>query len=162
MKGSTEQNKAIVILGNYSADVNVFVLTLEKAPHSHPDVFLGEGVCFHKGSRYILVLEILQINFQKKERWDWKKRKFGDILYLMKKEREEPMEEYKFHYHFGDAVGSSDKYFLAHDIDKAKEMFEYSFEKRSVQPEVTKVEQWNRWKASWEVIDHSVADPSRN
>jgi hypothetical protein len=31
-----------------------------------------------------------------------------------------------------------------------------------VQPEVTKIEQWNRWKASWEVIDHSVTDPSRN
>jgi hypothetical protein len=78
----------------------------------------------------------------------------------MKKEREEPMEEYKFHYRFGDAVGSSDKYFLAHDLVKAKEMFEYSFAKRSVHPEVTEVEQWNRWKASWEVIDQSVVDPS--
>ena len=80
----------------------------------------------------------------------------------MKKEREEPVQEYKFHYHFGDAVESSDKYFLAHDLDEAKEMFEYSCEKRTTQPEVTKVEQWNRWKASWEVIDHTVADPSRN
>ena len=95
-------------------------------------------------------------------RSDWKKLKVRDILNKMKKDREEPMQEYKFHYHLGDAVGSSDKYFMAHDIDKAKEMFEYSFEKRTVQPEVTKVEQWNRWKASWEVIDFAVADPSRN
>jgi hypothetical protein len=84
------------------------------------------------------------------------------MLKAMKKEMEEPMQEYKFNYCFGDAVGSSDKFFLAHDIDKAKEMFEYSFAKRTVQPEVTKIEQWNRWKASWEVIDHSVTDPSRN
>ena len=84
------------------------------------------------------------------------------MLGCMKKEREEPVQEYKFHYHFGDAVGSSDKYFLAHDLDEAKEMFEYSCEKRTVRPEVTKIEQWNRWKSSWEVIDHSASDPSLN
>tara|TARA_B110000438_G_C15198609_1_gene387682 strand:- start:203 stop:430 length:228 start_codon:yes stop_codon:yes gene_type:complete len=66
MKGSTEQNKAIVILGNYSANINMLVLTLEKASHSYPDIFLGERVCFHKRAYYILVLKLLQINFQKK------------------------------------------------------------------------------------------------
>ena len=39
VKGSTEQNKAIVILGNYSANINMLVLTLEKASHSYPDIF---------------------------------------------------------------------------------------------------------------------------
>ena len=77
MKGSTEQNKAIVILGNYSADVNVFVLTLEKASHSYPDIFLGERVCFHKRAHYILVLKLLQINFQKKSDGIGKKEIFG-------------------------------------------------------------------------------------
>jgi hypothetical protein len=66
MKGPTEQDQAIVILGNDPADINMLVLTLEKAPHSHPDVFLREGVSFHKSSSSILVLEILQINFEKK------------------------------------------------------------------------------------------------
>ena len=80
----------------------------------------------------------------------------------MKKKWEEPVQEYRFHYHFGNAVGSSDKYFMAHDLEEAKEMFEYSCEKRHLQPEVTKIEQWNRWNASWEVIDYSDSDPSRN
>ena len=80
----------------------------------------------------------------------------------MKNDREKPVQEYKFHDHSGDAVGSSDKYFLAHDLEEAKEMFEDSCEKRALHPEVTKVEQWNRWNSTWEVIDSDVADPSRN
>ena len=80
----------------------------------------------------------------------------------MKEKREKPVQEYKFHYHLGDAVGSSDKYFMAHDLEEAKEMFEYSCQKRSLQPEVTKVEQWNRWNSTWEVIEGKPADPSRN
>ena len=44
----------------------------------------------------------------------------------MKKEREIPLEEFKFHYHLGNSVGSSDKYFMAHDLDEASEMFEYA------------------------------------
>jgi len=64
MKGPSEQDKAIVILGNDPADINVLVLALEKATHSHPDVFLREGVCFHDASSSILLLEILQINFE--------------------------------------------------------------------------------------------------
>ena len=66
MEGSTKQDQAIVILSNYPTDINVLVLTLEKAPHSHPNIFLREGVSFHKKSSSILVLEILQINFEKK------------------------------------------------------------------------------------------------
>ena len=84
------------------------------------------------------------------------------MVFVMKKETEEPIQEYKFHYHLNNSVGSSDKYFMAHDLSEAKEMFEYSCEKRHLQPEVTKIEQWNRWNASWEVIDSSVSDPSRN
>ena len=48
----------------------------------------------------------------------------------MKKEREVPLEEFKFHYHLGNSVGSSDKYFMAHDLDEASEMFEYACVKR--------------------------------
>ena len=44
----------------------------------------------------------------------------------MKPEREPDLEEFKFRYHLNDAVGSSDKYFLAHDLKEAKEMFEYA------------------------------------
>ena len=95
-------------------------------------------------------------------RSSWKNREVRVILTIMKNESEKPIQEYKFHYHFGDAVGSSDKYFLAHDLEEAKEMFEYSCQKRSLQPEVTKVEQWNRWNSTWEVIDQKPADPSRN
>ena len=80
----------------------------------------------------------------------------------MKKEKEQPVQEYRFHYHCGDSVGSSDKYFMAHDLDEAKEMFDYACEKRRVHPQVTKVEQWNRWKSSWESIEHPFGDPSRN
>ena len=43
----------------------------------------------------------------------------------MKKEMEQPVQEYRFHYHFGDSVGSSDKYFMAHDLDESKEMAFY-------------------------------------
>tara|TARA_B110000196_G_C20748846_1_gene476666 strand:+ start:151 stop:396 length:246 start_codon:yes stop_codon:yes gene_type:complete len=77
MKGSTEQDKTIVILGNYLADINMLVLTLEKAPHSYPNVFLGEGICFHKRASTISVFEILQINFQKKSDGIGKKENLG-------------------------------------------------------------------------------------
>ena len=30
--------------------------------------------------------------------------------------------EFRFHYHFQDSIGFSDKYFLAHDVKEAKEM----------------------------------------
>ena len=44
----------------------------------------------------------------------------GYINY-MKSNREPNLEEFKFHYHFENAVGHSDKYFLAHNIDEAKD-----------------------------------------
>jgi hypothetical protein len=44
----------------------------------------------------------------------------------MKSKCEPALDEFKFHYHFDDSVGFSDKYFMAHDIDEAKEMFEYA------------------------------------
>ena len=42
----------------------------------------------------------------------------------MKSKREPDLEEFKFHYHFDNTVGFSDKYFMAHDYKEAKEMFE--------------------------------------
>ena len=44
----------------------------------------------------------------------------------MKKRKETPLDEFKFHYEIGNSVGTSDKYFLAHDLDEASEMFEYA------------------------------------
>lgn len=70
----------------------------------------------------------------------------------MKTNREPVLEEFKFHYHFEDSVGCSDKYFMAHDIDEAKEMFEYACCKRHLHPHLDKVEKWNRWNASWEKV----------
>tara|TARA_B100000676_G_scaffold271745_1_gene289269 strand:+ start:559 stop:714 length:156 start_codon:yes stop_codon:yes gene_type:complete len=51
---------------------------------------------------------------------------------------------------------------MAHDLNEAKEMFDYACVKRRLHPQVTKVEQWNRWKSSWESIEHPFGDPSRN
>ncbi|MDG1326703.1 MAG: hypothetical protein P8P49_13140, partial [Opitutales bacterium] len=70
----------------------------------------------------------------------------------MKSNREPNLEEFKFHYHFENAVGFSDKYFLAHNIDEAKEMFDYACCKRHLHPHLDGVEKWNRWKSSWEKI----------
>ena len=65
MKGTAEQNKAVLILGDYSADIDMLMLTLEESSHSHPDVFLCEGIWFHKNESCILDFRILQINFDK-------------------------------------------------------------------------------------------------
>ena len=73
----------------------------------------------------------------------------------MKVNREPPLEEFKFHYRFRGSVGASDKYFMAHDLNEASEMFEYACEKRNLDPQLTKIEKWNRWKRSWETIEHS-------
>jgi hypothetical protein len=70
----------------------------------------------------------------------------------MKTNREPDLEEFKFHYHFEDTVGFSDKYFMAHNLDEAKEMFEYACCKRHLNPHLDVVEQWNRWRSSWEEI----------
>ena len=70
----------------------------------------------------------------------------------MKTNREPDLEEFKFHYHFEDTVGFSDKYFMAHNLDEAKEMFEHACCKRHLNPHLDGVEQWNRWRSSWEEI----------
>lgn len=80
----------------------------------------------------------------------------------MKPEREPDLEEFKFRYHLNDAVGSSDKYFLAHDLKEAKEMFEYACCKRQLKPQLDSVEKWNRWKDSWEKVNFSDSDSSLN
>lgn len=66
MERTTEQNQAVVVLCNHTSDVYVFVLTLEKASHSNSNVFVGEGVRFHKLKTIISLFDILQINFDKK------------------------------------------------------------------------------------------------
>ena len=70
----------------------------------------------------------------------------------MKPSPEPALNEFKFHYHFENAVGHSDKYFLAHSFDEAKEMFDYACCKRHLHPQLDKVEMWNRWNYSWEKI----------
>ena len=83
-------------------------------------------------------------------------------LLMMTKKRDIPLEEFKFHYHLGNSVGSSDKYFMAHDLKEASEMFEYACSKRHLHPHITKVEKWNRWKRDWESIDPFPNCPSHN
>jgi hypothetical protein len=70
--------------------------------------------------------------------------------------------EFRFHYHTGDAVGFSDRYFLAHDLSEANEMFKYACSKRASLPMLCKVEKWNRWADRWEKIDFVPGDPILN
>ena len=53
------------------------------------------------------------------------------MLIKDEKEKETPLDEFKFHYEIGDSIGTSDKYFLAHDLDEASEMFEYACTKKA-------------------------------
>ena len=80
----------------------------------------------------------------------------------MKSNPEPTLNEFKFHYHFDNAVGHSDKYFLAHSFDEAKEMFDYACCKRQLHPQLDKVEMWNRWSFSWENIKLSENENSLN
>ena len=89
-------------------------------------------------------------------------KRFWVYLNVMRKEREVPLEEFKFHYHLGNSVGSSDKYFMAHDLDEASEMFEYACTKRHLYPHITKVEKWNRWKRDWETVEPLPPCPTLN
>ena len=63
---------------------------------------------------------------------------------------------------FGNSVGFSDKYFMAHDIDEAKEMFEYACCKRHLHPYLDRIEKWNRWNASWEKVAILSSEPFLN
>ena len=80
----------------------------------------------------------------------------------MKTNREPDLEEFKFHYHFEGTVGFADKYFMAHNLDEAKEMFDYACCKRRLNPHLDGVEKWNRWKLSWEAIVISESEHSLN
>ena len=60
------------------------------------------------------------------------------------------------------SIGTSDKYFLAHDLDEASEMFEYACTKRKLDAHVTRVEKWNRWKSTWEKLDVPSEESMRN
>ena len=80
----------------------------------------------------------------------------------MKFNAEPTLNEFKFHYHFDNSVGHSDKYFLAHSFDEAKEMFDYACCKRQLHPQLDKVEMWNRWSFSWENIKLSENENSSN
>jgi len=84
------------------------------------------------------------------------------ILLYMKKDPKSDLFEYRFHYQLVDAKGYSDKYFLAHDIDEAKRMFEYACSKRSHSAMLDKVEMWNRWADRWEKVSLSTNEPSLN
>tara|TARA_B100002019_G_scaffold290932_1_gene309786 strand:- start:1495 stop:1737 length:243 start_codon:yes stop_codon:yes gene_type:complete len=70
--------------------------------------------------------------------------------------------EFRFHFHLEDSKYQSDKYFLAHDIDEAKEMFEYACNKRLPSAMLDKVEKWNRWAEKWENVDLNITDPYLN
>ena len=73
---------------------------------------------------------------------------------IVKNKSTEPvLEEFKFHYRNSDSVELSDKYFMAHDLDEAVEMFDYACDKRHLDTEVTEVFKWNRWLSKWEKFD---------
>ena len=80
----------------------------------------------------------------------------------MKTDPKDDLFEFRFHYHSEDSVGFSDKYFLAHDLREAKEMFDYACGKRNSPVLVDKVEKWNRWADRWEILNISNANPSLN
>ena len=104
---------------------------------------------------YLVMVKFSLIFFEK-----WPIYEYSNIM--IKKESEAPLEEFKFHYHLGNSVGSSDKYFMAHDLDEASEMFTYACSKRHLDPHLTKVEKWNRWKRDWENIEPLPSCPTLN
>ena len=74
-------------------------------------------------------------------------------IFVKNKSTEPVLEEFKFHYRNSDSVELSDKYFMAHDLDEAVEMFDYACDKRHLDTEVTEVFKWNRWLSKWEKFD---------
>ena len=116
---------------------------------------LAQGYIFYQNiqkyeitvRKYLIIFEKLHI--------------LSNTIY-MKKSKEAPLEEFKFHYHLGNSIGSSDKYFMAHDLDEASEMFVYACSKRHIEPQITRVEKWNRWKSDWETIEPLPSCPSLN
>ena len=84
------------------------------------------------------------------------------IVKSMKDDTNNDLFEFRFHYHFQDSIGFSDKYFLAHDVKEAKEMFDYACSKRATPALLDKVEKWNRWADRWETLNIPNTDPSRN
>ena len=80
----------------------------------------------------------------------------------MKENKETALQEFKFHYDVGGSVGSSDKYFMAHDLSEASEMFEYACMKRKLEAHITRVEKWNRWNSTWETLEVPTQVSMRN
>ncbi len=80
----------------------------------------------------------------------------------MKVDLKKELFEYRFHYHFENSIGFSDRYFLARDYNEALQMFQYACNKRRLAPELDKVEMWNRWAERWENVDILRTDPSLN
>ena len=87
---------------------------------------------------------------------------FEAILLYMKIDPKRDLFEFHFHYHIEDSACFSDKYFLAHDFEEAKEMFDYACSKRASSALLDKVEKWNRWADRWEEVDLPASDPSLN
>jgi len=84
------------------------------------------------------------------------------IFRCMKIDPTNDLFEFRFHYHIDGSAGFSDKYFLAHDVTEAKEMFEYACSKRATPALLDRVEKWNRWADRWEDIDLGSRDPYLN
>jgi len=80
----------------------------------------------------------------------------------MRIKKRECLDEYRFHFHSGNSIHASDKYFLAHNAHEAREMFEYACSKRHVNADVGRVEKWNRWSNKWEDVTILVIDPLLN
>jgi hypothetical protein len=84
------------------------------------------------------------------------------IFRCMKIDPNNDLFEFRFHYHIDGSAGFSDKYFLAHDVAEAKEMFDYACSKRATPALLDRVEKWNRWADRWEDIDLGSRDPYLN
>ena len=82
--------------------------------------------------------------------------KMYNIVFVHSKDSENAVEEFKFHYRNSDSIGLSDKYFMAHDLNEAIDMFDYVCNKRHLDTEVTEIYKWNRWLSKWEKCDPEV------
>jgi hypothetical protein len=67
----------------------------------------------------------------------------------------EELNEYRIHYTIENTTEPCDKYFMAHSVKEARMDFDHICEKKDMKVVVEKMDQWNRWKDVWEVVEDS-------
>ena len=68
-------------------------------------------------------------------------------------ESREELNEYRIHYTIEDTTEPCDKYFMAHSVKEARMEFAYICEKNDMKVAEARMDQWNRWKNTWEVVE---------